>query len=387
MSGVRVLTYTGLFPNAVRPRHGIFVAKRTVRVAALPDVDLRVVAPVPFFPFRGRVFGEYGKHAAVPHCEHHEGLDVLHPRHFVIPKIGMQWAPSLLVRGTRRTLQAIHERWPIDVIDAHYLYPDGVAAVRLGAELGVPVVLTARGSDVNRIPHCGAFALDAVVDACRRACAVVTVSQALRESLVELGVERERIEVVYNGVDHGRFAPVASRRDGPPRLLSVGSLIPSKGHDLVIDALGELPDATLTIVGDGPTRSELEARARPFGERVSFVGSVDHQRLAQLYSDADALVLASEMEGLPNVVLEALASGTPVVATSVGGIPEAVTTPEAGVLLEQRNPPAIAHAVLELLANPRDRAAIRATVARFDWDTCARSSAAVLERAVSGPNR
>jgi glycosyltransferase involved in cell wall biosynthesis len=203
------------------------------------------------------------------------------------------------------------------------------------------------------------------------------VSRALRDRLIEMGAPGRHIEVLRNGVDLDLFAPqdrAAARRRlglnaGAPLVLAVSSLVPSKGVDLVIRAVAALPSARLVVVGEGPHASALRrlAGGLGLGERARFLGPVPQDRLADLYNAADVLVLASTREGCPNVLLEALACGTPVVAAAAGGVPEIVRDPVAGRLVAERTPEAFADAVRDLLADPPAGAAVRAYAERFDW--------------------
>ncbi len=368
---MNILTFTTLYPNAVQPQHGIFVENRLRHLAASGRVDVRVVAPVPWFPFRAAAFGRYATFAKIPAGETRSGLDVLHPRSPVIPKIGMNVAPLLLYASVRPVIRRMMKSgFEIDLIDAHFFYPDGVAAVMLGRSLRKPVVVTARGTDINLYPS---YVLPGrmIRWAADKAAGVITVSQALKDTLVDIGADPMRIHVLRNGVDLEMFRPVdrvaAGERLG---LLSVGHLIPQKGHDLVIRALSQLPEATLVIVGEGPEEAALKTLANSLGlnSRVKFLGPIDHDRLHEVYGAADVLVLASSREGLPNVVLEAMACGTPVVASDIGGTREIVTAPAAGVLLSGRTPEAIAAAVRNLRASPPDRSETRAFAENFSWD-------------------
>jgi glycosyltransferase involved in cell wall biosynthesis len=271
--------------------------------------------------------------------------------------------------------EILKRRFRFDLIDAHYCYPDGVAAVLLGRSLGRPVVITARGTDVSLIPEYR-IPRRLIRWAAVQAAGVVAVSGALRERLNELGMPGSRVEVLRNGVDLELFAPqdraVARRElglDAAGRLvLSVGWLIPRKGHDLAIRAAAAMPEVTLLIVGEGPQAAALKRLAEQLGstERVHFLEAMPQERLALVYSAADVLLLASSREGLPNVVLEALACGTPVVATAVSGTPE-IVAPQAGLLVRERTPEAIVCALRAVLAEPPPRAAVRAYAERFAW--------------------
>jgi teichuronic acid biosynthesis glycosyltransferase TuaC len=167
--------------------------------------------------------------------------------------------------------------------------------------------------------------------------------------------------------------------------VSIGNLVPEKGHTLLVDALRELADVRLVIVGDGPERARIEHRIamNRLGSRVTVLPAQQQRDLKWIYGAADVTVLASSREGLPNVLLESLACGTPVVATRVGGVREIVTDSVAGRMVNERSPAAIARVVHELLSDPPSRVATRAFAARFDWATAARAHVAAFERAIA----
>lgn len=365
-----LLTYTSLYPNNSEPNHGIFVENRLRHLVATGGVRSRVVAPVPWFPFRSRLFGDYATKARVGRIETRHGLMVCHPRYVVAPKVGMSWTPFSLYRATRSLLAELDRQNTFDLIDAHYFYPDGVAAAILGRALGKPVVITARGTDINFIPRYG-VPRRLILWAASHAAGIVAVSSSLKRAMVDLGIPDERITVLRNGVDLDTFHFAATV--GAPtgrRLLSVGHLIERKAHDLTISALPILPGFSLTIVGEGPERPKLEALAAKLSvaDRVRFLGAVPHRELCSVYQSADALVLASNREGWPNVLLESMASGTPVVASDVWGNPEVVAQPEAGVLMRERSAAGIAEAVTRLFDALPDRAATRRYAEGFSWD-------------------
>jgi glycosyltransferase involved in cell wall biosynthesis len=376
ISGIRILTFSTLFPNAVDPSHGIFVETRLRRLLETGSVATRVVAPVPWFPFADDRFGRYARYARVAPFETRSSIHVAHPRYPVIPRIGMSVAPGLLYLGARQALRAIAiAGFEFDLIDAHYFYPDGVAAILLGAEFGKPVVITARGTDVNLLAE---YALPRrmIRWAAGRSAGVISVCQALKDRLVAIGVAEQHIHVLRNGVDLELFRPrdraVARARYDlrRPTLLSVGHLIPRKAHDIVIRALTQIADAELLIVGEGPERGALVALADRTGVagRVRFLGQLPQNELPDIYGAADVLVLASAREGWANVLLEAMACGTPVVASSVWGTPEVVASADAGLLVDERSGAAFASAIGGLLANRPDRRATRAYAEQFGWE-------------------
>lgn len=373
---MKLLTFSTLYPSAAQPQHGVFVENRLRRLVATGEAVSRVVAPVPWVPPPLRNAPRYAALARVPTHEERHGLEVEHPPYLVIPKVGMNLAPWLLYRAARPVLrQILGQGYDFDLIDAHYFYPDGVAAAWLARDFGKPVTITGRGTDLNLIPE---YRLPRamILKAAAAADGLITVCQALKDRLVELGVAADRVTVLRNGVDLDLFRP-ADRQAARARLglagttlLSVGHLVERKGHHLVIEALGELPAMELLIAGDGPERGALAALASRLGvaPRVRFLGAVPHSSLPEIYGAADILVLASSREGWANVLLEAMACGTPVVATRVWGTPEVVARPEAGELTEERSAKALAAAVRRLLTRLPDRSRTRSYAEGFGWN-------------------
>jgi glycosyltransferase involved in cell wall biosynthesis len=391
-SKIRLLVFSTLFPNNVSPHHGVFVEQRLRHLLSSGAVSVRVIAPVPWFPFRGPRFGVYGQYAGITTEEFRHGIMTTHPRYVVIPKFGMTAAPLLLALATLRSLHAAKRDEDFDIIDAHYLYPDGVAAVMLGKLLNKPVVITARGTDVNLIPD---YYLPRrwilwAADQCRH---MVTVSEALRQQLVSLGASAQRITTLRNGVDLDFFRPMGKREEIRKRLnirgftvLSVGHLIERKGHDHVIRALADLPNVNLVIAGDGELRQSLRNLAVSVGvsDRVHWAGLLSHQELVEYYNAVDALVLASSREGMPNVLLESLACGNPVVATPYWGNPEVVTDPVAGQLTEDRSAKSIVAALGRLRDDYPDRGATRKHAERFSWDATTQGQLGIFRDIVRG---
>ncbi len=389
---MRLLTFSTLFPDSTRPNFGVFVENRLRHLVAVGGVESTVVAPVPWFPFAGERFGAWGRMAAVPSQEARHGLQVYHPRFPVIPKIGMAVSPMLLYLAARRAISRLmHDGLQFDLIDAHYLYPDGVAAVWLGAWLGKPVVLTARGSDVTELPdHRIPRAL--IQQAAQRADALITVSAGLKAGLMALGVPEAKITVLRNGVALEVFRPPEDRAaarqaygmDGPT-LVSVGGLIPRKRHDLAIEAMRLLPGYRLLIAGEGGERAALQAQIDrlDLGGRVRLLGPVPHGELYRLYGAADASVLVSTREGWANVLLESMACGTPVLASDIPGNPEVVQARDAGLILRANTPEGLADAVRDLFANLPARTATRDYAQHFGWDETSAGQLQLFERVLA----
>jgi teichuronic acid biosynthesis glycosyltransferase TuaC len=392
---VRLLTFSTLFPNNARPNHGVFVENRLRHLIASGAATSDIIAPVPWFPSAHPWFGDWAVNARVVAQETRHGLVVRHPRFPVVPKIGMSLAPVLLYRAMLPVVRRLIAEGPgYDAIDAHYLYPDGVAAVWLGQRFGLPVVLTARGTDVSLIPQ---FARPRrlILQSIAAAAAVITVSAALQQALLEIGAPAGKLTVLRNGVDTTLFRPPAARAAARadlgfvrPTLISMGLLIERKGHHRTIEAMTQLPDFDLIIVGEGPERARLNALIvrLGLGDRVRLAGARPHAELPLWYGAADASVLASSREGWANVLLESMACGTPVVASPIWGNPEVVRAPAAGVIAHENSADGIAAGVRRLFAALPARDATRAYAEPFSWDETTMGQLELFRRVIAGRN-
>ncbi|HEX8364330.1 MAG TPA: glycosyltransferase [Allosphingosinicella sp.] len=368
---LRVLTLSTLFPNGAEPTFGTFVERQTLGLAARPGVEVEVVAPVglPLWPLsRHR---HYAARAALATQETWKGLRVHRPRYTVWPKLQRR-TPASMARALLPMLREIRERFAFDVIDAEFFWPDGPAAAALSRALGVPFSIKARGSDIQ---HWGSRAdtRAQILEAGRAAGGLLAVSAALKAAMVRLGLPGEKVAVHYTGIDLDLFRPLdraeAKERfavEGP-LVVTAGALIEKKGQRLAIEALSQIPGATLILVGDGPDRPRLEALAAGSGKRVRLAGRRPHEELPLYLAAADATLLPSASEGLANVWVESLACGTPVVTTDVGGAREVFDRPEAG-RLAPREPAALAAALREILDDPPDQEAVRRCAQRFSWE-------------------
>lgn len=385
---MRILTYSSLYPNAVDPTHGVFVERRLLELVKDSNINASVVAPVPWFPFKSSIFGKYGKYASVPGSDQRNGIDIYYPRYPLIPKVGMLMAPGNMARATFGTVrsQLAHDQ-SIDLIDAHYFYPDGVAASFIAERLRVPFIVTARGSDINTIaamPAPGKMILQAAA----RASAIIAVSEALGRALRDLGIPPGKIHVLPNGVDLQFFNP-GNRAEARQRLamesptfLSVGSLKEAKGHDIAIRSLKHIAGAKLIVIGSGPFESKLKKLVASLGlqSRVSFTGQMHASELLGYYQAADCLLLISRREGMPNVVLESIACGTPVIASNVGGIAEIINAPAMGQLINDRQPDKVAQAWRSINTSGIDRKAVRRAAESYSWHETASDLRVLMER-------
>ncbi len=370
---LRVLTLSTLFPDISRPNFGVFVERQTRELASRPDTDVTVIAPVGLPPFGLSRMARYAALRALPAEERWRDLTVHRPPFPVVPIIGGAFHTAAMSRAILPLARRLHAERPFDVIDASFFYPDGPVARRLSRALGIPYSVKARGADIQYWGR----RLDtraAVLAAGRDAAGMLAVSEAMRRSMIALGMDGDKIRVHYTGVDLDRFvladrdAAKAERNLAGPVILSVGALIPRKGQDLLIRALPRLPGATLLLAGHGPMASSLARLASEcgVGERVAMLGAVPHAQLPGLYAAADVMALPSASEGLANAWVEALACGTQVLTCDVGGARELIDRAEAGLIVE-RDVDAIAAGLAGMLGSTPDRQKVRETVARFTW--------------------
>jgi teichuronic acid biosynthesis glycosyltransferase TuaC len=395
---MKILTFTTLFPNKKRPDFGIFVYQRISHLVRSNDAAVKVVAPVPYFPswLRSRRWDVYRD---IPHNESLGTLEVYHPRYPLVPGLFMPLHGILMFLGSWLLAYRLHKKFRFDCIDAHYVYPDGFTATLLGKLLGIPVVISARGSDVNVFPSFRAVR-PLISWSLRRAVGVIAVAAALKNSMIGLGVSERAIRVIPNGVDLDKFYPhdrTAARTSlniptDEKVVVSVGSLTESKNHSLLISAFAKLlnshPDSKLYIVGEGSLRATLEnlVRAHQLEQKITLAGQRPNDQLSLWFSAADVSCLTSRREGWPNVLMESLACGTPVVATRVGGVPEILSSPELGTLVEQ-NSQSVAEGLKQALEKKWDRGALVQHAQKRSWNDVAEEVASFLKDCISGSNQ
>jgi len=381
---MRILVLTNLFPTPWDPLRGAFNRQQFERLGARHQVQVLTAVD-----FRERLRGRKGE-VVVPHLAT-DHFTFVYPPRFGRALHALCWAASLYLQRGRAL-----RRGAWDVLLASWAYPDAVAAGWLARRLGIPYVVKVHGSDLN-VQATFPARRRQISRSLRGAAGVMAVSRALATKAVEIGADPARTRVIYNGVDGSLFAP-GSRLEARARLgldpaaplvLYVGNLKPSKGCLDLARAfpavLAARPEARLVCVGAGAARAELETLAAQPGlhGRLQLAGAVPHAALGDWFRAASLLCLPSWNEGVPNVVLEAMASGTPVVATRVGGIPEVV--PEyAGLLLPAHDEAALAQALISALDRPWDGERIARHAADFRWDDNIDRLEALLAAAVAG---
>lgn len=383
---MRTILVSNIFPNSCDVMRGTFTLEIAKALTRRCSVD--VVAPLPWVPsFMRRLFpGKYA-HSEVPEVEEIAGLRVLHPRYLVIPKLfGSLHALSLFFPLYKVTKGLLSEGRRDVVINAHWVYPEGVAAVLVARCLGVPVILTALGCDINLYAKM-AWRRPQIAWAIRHSDKVTAVSADLGQAMVGLGSTPAQTLVIPNGIDLKKFYLMdrgrAREQLGLPRnaqiILTVGSQDEVKGTRYLIEAIGLLRkrpnqnmEQKLLLIGDGPLQSSLQKLTEDVGiaDITQFLGRRPHSEIALWTNAADVFCLPSLREGHPNVLMEAFACGTPVVASSVGAIPEMIT-PENGRLSQVCDSQDLCDRIKEVLAARWSRERIRQSVSGQGWESCA----------------
>ena len=377
----RILVFSSLFPSPAQPGAGLFIRERMFRVAR--RLPLSVVSPRPSSPLDGLIRLKRPHYRPpVPRQEQQQGIEVRFPRFPSLPGIGRQFDGDMMAIGCLPLLQKMRDRF--DIIDAHFAYPDGYAATKLGRGLDKPVSITLRGTEPKyaRDPKKRKAMQQAFNDATHIFC----VAGSLAKLAAELGADERKLEVIGNGVDTDRFRPLdrAEQRarlgipPDAPVLVSVGGLVERKGFHRVIEQLPRLirryPGLIFLIIGgsnpEGDYRPKLDAQIAELGieEHVRFLGQIAPDYLAGPLSAADVFTLATSNEGWANVFLEAMACGLPVVTTDVGGNPEVVEHAGLGSIVPFGDGAALQRALDDALLRDWDRAAIRAHAEANTWD-------------------
>lgn len=375
---MNILTISTLYPNNRQPRHGIFVETRLRKLKQqYPDCNITVVAPVPWFPFSTSMFGRYQQYAGINAVENRSGINIYHPTYLALPGIGMYCNPWTLYLSVKKQVSSLLKQGVrFDIIDAHYIYPDAVAAVWLAQQLGLPITATARGSDINLLPNY-VWPRRLIRKALQKVDVAIGVCQALADKMTSLQPNLKQAITIRNGVDTSLFYPEPQREQLRVQLgyrgyclLSVGNLVAVKCQHKIITLLTKFDDVQLYIAGDGPLEQQLKTQVAQLNlaQRVHFIGYQSQQQLRQHYTAADCMVLASNSEGWANVLLEAMACGCPVVATPAGGTPEVIAHPDAGVVSKDFSVDALQDALAKLRKTAPSRDSVQAYASKLSWD-------------------
>jgi glycosyltransferase involved in cell wall biosynthesis len=378
-----IYVLSSLFPSRAQPTAGLFVRERVFRLR--PAFGLVVIAPQPWFPLQSLIRRfKPGYRPETGRFDVQDGVEVFFPRFFSLPGVLRRLDGLSMALCALPLLLRLRRRYGQGILDAHFAYPNGRAAVLLGKWLGWPTSITLRGTETRQLKD--PTLAPQVVSAVRQADQVISVSDSLRQLLVQAGADAAHIEVVGNGVDIGKFTPIprgeARRRMGlPPEakvLISVGGLVERKGFHRVLEILPELirvfPQLRYIIVGgaspEGDMSQALRDQVRDLGlsEHVIFTGALPPEQLSVPLSSADVFILSTRNEGWANVFLEAMGCGLPVVTTAVGGNAEVVCSPRLGTVVPFGDQAALREATAAALMHDWDRQYITAHARDNAWD-------------------
>ena len=378
-----IVVLSCLFPNSFQPMAGLFVRERMFRVAK--HLPLTVVAPVAWFPFQSLIRKiRPGFRPPAPGTEKQQNIEVFHPRFFSIPGAFKSLDGLFMALACFPRMRQLKREQRLDIIDAHFTYPDGYAATLLGKWLNVPVTITMRGTETRHVsdPTLKPLVYKALSGASR----VFSVSDSLRQVALSCGIDSAKTRVIGNGVDIAKFVPQPKNaaRDalGISRtarvIVTVGGLVERKGFHRVIAAMPELfktcPDLIYLVIGgpsqEGDWTEQLQQQVSELKltDAVKFLGPLAADKLSLPLSASDVFVLSTRNEGWANVLLEAMACGLPVVATDVGGNREVIANSNLGTIVPFDHQVELTHAISDALTRIWDRSAIRAYAEANTWD-------------------
>jgi len=361
---MKVLIITNLFPNSKEPTRGIYNKQQFVELAKL--CEIKVIAPLPLH-YRERV----------PERENIDGIDTYHPRYFMIPKIGRSLYGLFFYLSLIKKVKKIYENFKFDLIFATWAYPDGFGSFLIAKTFNKPIVIKVHGSDINLYTEY--FLRRKMIAYALKNCnKVIAVSKALKERIVKIGVPEDKIVVIPNGVDTDLFKPLERDRcrerlelpQDKKIVLFVGNLVPVKGVDVLVEAFARLPAGMLLVlVGDGPLKNKLQAKVKEFGieNNVIFVGRTRHEAIPYYMNACDIFCLPSLNEGCPNVILESIACGKPVVASNVGGVREIICSDDMGILIKPANATVLARAFIRGVSKKWNFRLIREEALKYSW--------------------
>lgn len=379
---MKILSFSYCYPNHLSPNWGIFVHHRLKALSRIEE--LQVCSPVPWFPWFSERKGSPGPEKDV--CD---GVSVHRPR-FYFPGILKNQDARLYGRGVYSYISELCRSWKPDILDAHFIWPDGVGISSVADRLKIPFVITLRGKlyECLKVPSQKRQCTEAL----KKAAAVISVSGPMADEALKLGADPRKVHIIPNGIDperlHIRDKMECRRRLGLPEnkkiLLTVAHLGHRKGHHEVIESLKGLPDnVILVIIGgaaQGGTVKILQQKARECGveNRVFLLGHQPFDKIPFYFSASDASVLASYREGCPNAVLESLACGTPVVASEVGAVRDILPIPETGCIVPPRQVSPLREALDVVLSRDWNPVSVREASKVQSWEEVAKSVQVIL---------
>lgn len=397
MNRIKVVIITNLYPNPAEPLRGVFVESMVRELKE--KCDLTVISPLPWFPKVGvlKRFSKWHTYSLVGDSSEREGMKIYYPKFIAIPKMGAVHSIFMFM-AILPLVKRLHQQRAIDLINAHWVFPDGIAARWVARCLNIPIVLSAHGCDINHYPRLKMRKIQ-IVNALKKADGISVVSGAQKSVVEKMGIAPGKIMVIRNGVDFRLFnirnkAECRSKCGiGPDikMILFVGQLIEVKGLEFLLDAFFSISSGReeykLVLIGQGHLRQKFEkvVAERGLNNKVIFAGEISRADIPYWFGASDVFCLPSIREGCPTVILEALACGKPVVASKVGGIPELVND-KNGLLVEPKNPPALAAALSAALNRPWDETGIQRSIPDYSWAAVAGRYFAIFEEALKKNN-
>lgn len=373
---MKILVITNLFPNKLEPERATYNRQQVCMLSKF--CEIKVLAPIAWYPFKCS-FDKNIKISDIPNKEIIDGIEVFHPKYFMIPKVGRSLYGILFFFSILLPILKIYGSFKFDVIFATWAYPDSFASVLISKFLKMPIITKVHGTDINEYSQYWlrrrmiSFTLN-------NSDKVISVSKALKKRMIEIGVRSEKIKVIYNGINSNIFRPldrIQTRKElgislDKKVILFVGNLRPVKGLDYLIDAFTQIAKSgniQLIIIGEGELRKHLEDKIRKYNiqDYIYMPGNRPHNEITKWMNASDLLCLPSLSEGVPNVILESLSCGVPVVASNVGGIPEIIISSDYGITVEPGNTSELKKALLECLVKTWNRDLIHVYSNKFSW--------------------
>lgn len=347
-----IVIVSNLYPNQFEKTRGLFIKQLTDSLAK--HREMTVVSPTPFNPLELLK----PKTSRLPLLEVIDGISVYHPRYIVIPKLFRSLTGYFFALGIKKTLKRLYKNGKADIISAHWVYPDGFGARLVAKQLKIPIAIHALGCDINEYTK---FKLrrKLIKKALQQSDINIVKSHELKNKIVSLGVDKNKTKVIHNGVDQKKFKRVETQRarqqlkleQNETYCLFVGNFQIEKGLDYLIHAFSKLNDSSikLLVIGSGPLQEHIEQQVKLFNlqDRISLIGRVPHELIPTYLAAANLLCLPSLREGCPNVVLEALSCGTPVVASDVGAVSDIISKPEFGIVVPPQDEHALAKGIIK----------------------------------------
>jgi glycosyltransferase involved in cell wall biosynthesis len=396
MSNKHILIITNLYPNPIEPVRAVFLPQLTAKLKQYFDVD--VFSPLPWLPKLRlfRKFTRWYKFSQVPYQAQMNGQLVIYPKYLVIPKVlGFLQSVTLFLSLYKKVCK-MHREKKIDLINSHWVFPDGIAAVWISRILKIPVVVSAHGCDIN-LYTTFRFRRPQIKSALKHSDKVTAICRTQKQVITSMGIDAAKVRVIGNGVNNKKFK-ITSRRECRRRLglqqetniiLFIGRLEEEKGLEYLIRAVEKLEKeiqarTKIAIIGDGTLRKPLENEIirRGLADNFTFYGEREYNEIPLWFGASDLFCLPSKREGCPNVVLEALASGIPVIASRVGAIPEVVNE-NSGILFEAGDVHKLAESLENALKQDWQREKIRQSISHMSWDKTAEVYFQVFSKLIS----